>query len=577
MGKRRRPDARSALWAALAAALTAGLVIAAVAYSGGGTARTKGANTKAPPDVVLYDGKVTTLGGPNSTVEAIAIRDGKILATGRSGPIRALAKRGTQIINLNGRRVLPGLIDGTLHGIRNSYHCFGQAVRHELTFSRSEALAAYAAKGAELEADTWIFTTGGWNVNQLDVPGMFTRAELDDALPNHPVRVQGTGFSGVQVNSRALELLGLGPGSPGVELDGSGQPTGRLTGAASSASARAIGTQLEELTIDEQAECMADFMREANRVGLTGWDDPGGNDPFDHQGRTIEALREGHGFQAVNQLHRDGRMSNRVVLHLTSFEGLETVLRDTQHAFSMIGDDLLRIGGPGEEIMSAVGGVYPLPEYQQIVDHLARNRWNFQHHATDAITQQTNLDAWEKANEVASIADLNWVMLHPGDGPAHPSDETLDRLEALSAGVVPTDSGATGGGTARPPYARIFNSGTRNCLGTDAMNAGPYAPFINLWYTISGKTLDPSAPGVVPEQRLTRQQALRAATSNCASFLDLEGKVGTLEPDRYADLIVLREDYFRVPVDDIRTLTSVLTVVDGEIVNADGEFAGLDG
>jgi len=97
------------------------------------------------PDLVLYNGKITTVDARDSEVEAIAIRDGVILATGASGPIRALAKKGTKVINLNGRRVLPGLIDSHLHGMRNAYHCFTQTVRLDLITSRMEALAAYAA------------------------------------------------------------------------------------------------------------------------------------------------------------------------------------------------------------------------------------------------------------------------------------------------------------------------------------------------------------------------------------------------------------------------------------------------
>jgi predicted amidohydrolase YtcJ len=558
-----------------------GLAVAALvttaAVSASGPTVNKQIRQANAPDLILYNGVITTVDDKNSTMKAVAIRDGKIIAIDdQSGRIKALADDGTEVVNLNGRRVLPGLIDGTLHGVRNGYHCFSQAVRHELNYTRSGALAAYAARGAELADDTWIFTTAGWNVNQLDMPGMFTKAELDAALPRNPVMVQGNGFAGMQVNTRALQLLGLGPGSPGVEVDANGQPTGRLTQPAGGMVNRAIGTQLETNSIDRQADCLAEFMRAANRAGLTAWDDPGGNDPFDPQGRAIEALREGHGFQAIDELHRQGRMTARVVLHLTSFGGLVTVQRDTRHAFSLIGDDMLRIGGPGEEIMFAVGGVYPLPEYQEIVNHLARNRWNFQHHASLGITQRTMLDAWEQANAVHPIADLNWTMLHPHDGPENPTAETLARIKALGAGIVPTDSNVQGAGDEHPPYRRIYESAARSCLGTDAMNAGPYAPFIDIWYTVSGKTLQPGATGVLPEHRLTREQALRMATSNCASILDLEGKVGTLEPGKYGDLIVLDRDYFKVPVDDIKGLTSVLTVVNGEIVYGDAEFAGLD-
>jgi hypothetical protein len=124
---------------------------------------------------------------------------------------------------------------------------------------------------------------------------------------------------------------------------------------------------------------------------------------------------------------------------------------------------------------------------------------------------------------------------------------------------------------------RTYESGTETWLGTDALNASPYPPFLTLWYTISGKTQLPGQPGVAPEQRLTRMEALEMATRKCGWFMDLEEKIGALEVGKRADLIVLDRDYFKVPVDDIRTLTSVLTVVDGDIVHADGKFAGLAG
>src|SRR5262245_43163392 len=98
------------------------------------------------PDLVLYDGKISTVAAHNSTVEASAIRDGAIIARGGSKEVRGMATKSTRLINLNGRRVLPGLIDGHLHGMRNAYHCFTQTVRLDLVTSRTEALAAYVAK-----------------------------------------------------------------------------------------------------------------------------------------------------------------------------------------------------------------------------------------------------------------------------------------------------------------------------------------------------------------------------------------------------------------------------------------------
>jgi predicted amidohydrolase YtcJ len=107
------------------------------------------------------------------------------------------------------------------------------------------------------------------------------------------------------------------------------------------------------------------------------------------------------------------------------------------------------------------------------------------------------------------------------------------------------------------------------------MNVAPYPPFIDLWYVVSGKTLDPNKPGVPPDQQLTREQALRAKTANCAWNLAQENRLGTLEVGKHADLIVLSDDYFGVPVDVIRDLRSVLTVVGGRVVYADAEFRQL--
>jgi predicted amidohydrolase YtcJ len=495
--------------------------------------------------------------------------------------VRSLAKRGTQSINLHGRRVLPGLIDGHLHGIRmGSYFCFSRSPRFDPIYTRAGAIANVAQKASQTPAGKWLFQIGGgWNVAQFDEPGMLTKAELDGAAPNNPTYLQGTGFTGGQVNSLGLQVLGLGPGSEGVVLDANGQPTGQLTGAANTLAIRTIGTELFDLTFDEQEACTRDFIRELNRRGLTAWDDPGGNNPFSPTGIPDAILRDDHGYQAVNRLHRKGELNARIRFSFSCFGtiiGMPCVKESTTNAISEVGDDNLRIGGVGEEVLALQpDGTYPEDQYMEILRFLASNEWSFEHHATAGATQHSMLDMWDEVNQEFPITDLRWRMLHPGDGPAEPNDETLSHLKALGAGIIPTDTLAKGG-TGHPPFRRIYESGTEACLGTDALNVSPYPPFVNLWYTVSGKTYVPGQEGVVPEQRLTRLEAVRMATERCDWFMSLDGKVGTLEVGKLADLIVLDRDYFKVPEDDIRSLTSVLTVVDGEIVFADGEYARLD-
>ena len=185
----------------LLAALAAVASMAVIASAGGGRDDDRGKSfdvgDAGVPDIVLYDGRISTVDKRNSTVEAIAIRDGEIMATGTSRSVKKLAAHGTKVIDLNGRRVLPGLIDGHLHGMREGYHCWTQVVRLDLITSRAKPLAAYANKAAELPDGRWIWTTfGGWSVTQLDDPRIFTFDELTAAAPNNPVWITGGGFTG---------------------------------------------------------------------------------------------------------------------------------------------------------------------------------------------------------------------------------------------------------------------------------------------------------------------------------------------------------------------------------------------
>lgn len=578
MERRRRPRWRPTMVAALAAALTAALAVATGAYSGWGGGE-KGSRAKGAPDLVLYNGKISTVDERGSTVRALAIRDGEIVATGRSRRIRRLARHSTTIVNLRGRRVLPGLIDGHLHGLRNGYHCFTQAVRLDNVTRRSRALRLYRDKAAELADGRWIFTTTGWTVRQLDEAGMLTLAELDAAAPRNPVWVQSfVSFPGVQVNTRALEAAGLDAGMPGVVVGPDGRPTGQLTGPALAAAGAKIIEQLDALSIDEQAACLADFVDAANALGLTAWKDPEGNQqPFNPQGGCAEFGVGLHGHQPVLELRRRNRLDARVAFHLmNNFGGLEQVLADTRNAVGFLGDDMLRYLGVGEEVFCPGNQPPPAEEYLEISKHLARNRLSFENHASESETQVAILDAWEQANEIHPIEDLRWTIAHPGEDNVGPTVETLQRAARLGIGMTPSDGGALGGGT-NPPFRRILESGVRMCLASDAMNVAPWTPFVRLWYAVSGRTLDPAVPGVPADQRLTRAEALRASTAECAWNLDQEGRLGSIEPGKHADLIVLSDDYFRVRTDAIRNLRSLLTVVGGRVVHAEGPFAGLEG
>jgi predicted amidohydrolase YtcJ len=447
--------------------------------------------------------------------------------------------------------------------MREGYHCWTQVVRQDLVTNRADALAQYAAKAAELDDGRWIWTTaGGWNLNQLDVPVIFTFAELNAAAPANPLWITGSGFAGPRVNQAALDALGLVPGSPGVVLGPGGVPTGQLTSPATTAANQAILAQLNALGIDGEAECLSDFLEEANSRGLTAWKDAGGNDaPWGTGGAINDQL---HVEEGANQLRRDGGLNVRIAFNAMSGYDITRVVPETQNLQGFLGDEMFKYLGPGEDVMEEDPGYHDFTRYS------AGRRLSVETHVGDV---DMILDGFEAGNTVYPIGELKWRIAHPGNG--LPNDTQLARGKALGIGWALTFSAVRNGATG-PRYKTTMENSDHMCLATDAMNVAPWAPFQSLWYVTTGQTMLPGVSGVPADQRLTREQALRHATVECAWFLDLDGKLGTLEPGMLADMIVLSDDYFTVPDNAIKDIRSLLTVVDGRVVSADGEYSGLD-
>jgi predicted amidohydrolase YtcJ len=567
MGQGSRRDGK--LWrvgTVLAASLAAAGATAVLASAGGsGGPPQVVLSNLGTPDMVLYNGKISTVDENNSTVEALAIRDGEILATGSNAEIKRLAKHGTKLVDLRGRRVLPGLIDGHIHGMREGYHCWTQVVRLDLVTSRATALAMYAAKADELADGRWIWTTsGGWNLNQLDVPVVFTYDELNAAAPNNPLWIQGSGIAGARVNKAALTAAGLTEDSPGVTKGPDGKPTGAVTGAASTMINAAILAQLDQLGIDGEAKCLSDFIAEANSRGLTAWKDAGGNTaPWS----TIGAINEGtHVEEGAMALYRSGGLNARIAFNaMSGYGGWARQEPDMHNEFGFLGDDMFRYLGPGEDMMPDD------PDYQTFTRAAANKRLSVETHVG---VLDPLLAGFEAANQVYSTSKLKWRIAHPTDN--QPTDTQLARAQAIGAGWALTFSSVRNGSPG-PRYKTVMDSGAHMCLATDAMNVAPWAPFQTLWYVTTGQTMLPGVMGVPAAQRLTRTEALRHATVECGWFIDQEGRVGSLEPGRHADLIVLSDDYFDVPDNAIKDIRSLLTVVGGKVTHAAGEFAYLKG
>src|SRR5438552_7186601 len=229
-------------------------------------------------DTVLLNGKVLTVDPQFSIEEAIAIRDGKISAVGKTADLRKLAGPRTRVIDLQGRTVIPGLIDSHLHAIRAALS-FSTEVNWIGAPSLVDALGRIRDTAKTMKPGAWLIVAGGWNVQQFKENRRPTQAELVAAAPNNPVYVQ-LGYGWAMLTPAAMKALNITteadlPQGGRFEKDAAGKPTGAVSGA--QGAIIALFDRLPRPTPDEQVEGTTQFFRELNRLALTGVVDPGGN------------------------------------------------------------------------------------------------------------------------------------------------------------------------------------------------------------------------------------------------------------------------------------------------------------
>jgi predicted amidohydrolase YtcJ len=247
-----------------------------------------------------------------------------------------------------------------------------------------------------------------------------------------------------------------------------------------------------------------------------------------------------------------------------------------------IGDNMLRFNGVGERITS---GMYnndkPTAADKEAFEKIAmwaaeRGLTLTAHWANDASVSHL-LDVFDRVNAQVKLAPLRWSIAHLNDA----SFETLTRMKGLGVGWAMQDAMYFNGDAAirqrgaaarrMPPLETARKLGVIIGAGTDAHRVASYNPFTCLQWIIDGKTVD----GVsmrAPEERPTRADALRAYTSGSAWFAHADDRRGSLEAGKLADLAVLTKDYLTVPVEQIGSIESLLTMVGGKVVYAAGPF-----
>ena len=513
-------------------------------------------------DLRLTNGRFVTMDARGSTASEVTIQNGRFTAVGARGGQRLSPC--TREINLRGRTVVPGLIDNHNHivllGIRPGYH-----TPLESATSIAEVQATIKARAKSVPAGAFITSMGGWNPAQFAEKRLPTLAELDAATSEHPVLVF-QGFTGpAATNTRGRAFF--------TERKIVVSETGAI--AANAPSMAALNALRAVQSFDDRKRGTVDAMAYSVAVGVTTNVDMGAfNLPGtpDLQGSfeadTLASADQWRMYDPVVSLHREGRMTSRLRIYFLTMDTRPEVpilSERLRNAVYGAGDDMLRISGVGEFASSwPLFGQKPPENYTAALSRIAKEGWAFQQHSLSPAENELTVSTFETVNKTTPIKDLRWSLAHVGTVDA----ATINRLKAMGAAIAVHPFQFLAGGRGGPPLRTIVDSGIKVGAGSDSAQISTLNPWNVIAYMVTGKASDGSL--INAGQQLTRMQALKLYTAENGWFLKEEATLGTIEPGKLADLVVLSEDYFdpkRVPDDAIRKLRSVLTVVDGKVVH----------
>ncbi|KTT13594.1 amidohydrolase [Pseudomonas oryzihabitans] len=537
-------------------------------------------------DLILHNGKLHTVDPERPEVTAVAIKDGVFIAVGSDSA--AMAHRGpaTQVVDLRGRRAIPGLNDSHLHLIRGGLN-YNLELRWEGVPSLADALRLLKDQAERTPAPQWVRVVGGWNEFQFAERRLPTLDELNQAAPDTPVFILHL-YDRALLNRAALRVVGYTkdtPNPPGGEIqrDARGEPTGMLIARPNAMILYATLAKGPKLPLEYQVNSTRQFMRELNRLGLTSAIDAGGgfqNYPDD--------------YQVIQELADADQLTVRIAYNLFTQRPKEE-LTDFKNWTSSVtlhqGTDFLRHNGAGEMLAFSAADfedfLEPRPDLpptmeadlEPVVRHLVEQRWPFRLHATYDESISRMLDVFERVNRDVPFNGLPWFFDHAETI----SPRNIERVKALGGGIAIQDRMAFQGeyfvdrygaqaAEQTPPIQRMLAAGVPVGAGTDATRVSSYNPWTSLYWLVSGRTV-----GGLPlyQEGLPRATALQLFTQGSAWFSSEQGKKGQLRVGQLADVAVLSADFFSVEEEAIKHLESVLTVVGGRIVHGAEEFDRL--
>jgi len=538
-------------------------------------------------DLILYNGKIYSFNKETPDITAVAIKDGKFIAVGNDSQIMEFASETTKIIDLHKKRVVPGINDSHIHLIRGGLN-YNLELRWDGVPSLSDALRMLKEQVDRTPNPQWVRVVGGWSEFQFAERRMPTLQEINAIAPETPVFILHL-YDRAIMNRAALKAVGYTkntPAPPGgqIERDSNGEPTGLIIATPNAMILYSTLAKGPTLSYDHQVNSTRHFMKELNRFGITSVIDAGGgfqNFPDD--------------YKVVNELNEKKQLTVRIAYNLftqkpnNEFEDFSEWI-DSVKLYQ--GDDMYRHNGAGEMLVFSAADfedfLQPRPdlpenmeaELEKVVRLLVENRWPFRLHATYNESISRFLNVFEKVNQDIPFNGLPWIFDH-----AETIDErNIERVKNLGGGIAIqsrmayqgeyfTDRYGAKAAENTPPIKKMLEMEVPVGGGSDATRVSSYNPWVSMYWLTVGKTV--GGLQLYNESRLTRETALELYTRGSAWFSQEQQKKGDIKVGMFADLAVLDNDYFNVEDEAVKKIEAEMTVVDGKIVYAKGDFSSF--